>query len=230
MPGARRRDFRDQVDALQEHHGPPAPPRITDPFEQVLWENVAYLTSDARRAEAFELLATSVGTTPQKILAASDEKLLRVARLGGMRPEDRVEKLRRSAEIARSEFGGKLHQALGPSLEGAKKALRRFPGIGEPGAEKILLFARRFPVLALESNGLRVLLRLGFGAEKKSYAATYRSVQSALQGQVEAGYEWLIAAHQLLRQHGQVLCRRSDPDCEVCPLSECCEYRARHVE
>ena len=229
MP-AKRRDFNQQISALRKHHGRPAPPQVTEPFEQVLWENVAYLTSDARREEAYRLLAQSVGTTPQKILAAPAEKLLRVARLGGMRPEDRVERLRRSADIALSEFGGDLDAALGAPLARAKRALRKFPGIGEPGAEKILLFARRFPVLGLESNGLRVLLRLGYGAEKKSYAASYRSVQEALEGQLPGDYAGLIAAHQLLRRHGQEVCRRSDPECEACPLSGGCEHYARHVE
>ena len=32
---------------------------------------------------------------------------------------------------------------------------------------------------ALESNGLRVLVRLGFGEDRKSYAATYKSVREA---------------------------------------------------
>jgi endonuclease-3 len=219
-----------QLSALRKHYGPPAPPRFADPFQQVLWENVAYLTSDARREEAFQLLARSVGLTPQKILAASSAKLLRVARLGGMRPEDRVEKLRRCAEIVLSEFGGDLDAALDAPLARAKRALRKFPGIGEPGAEKIVLFARRFPVLGLESNGLRVLLRLGYGAEKKSYAASYRSVQEALLGSLDADYAGLIATHQLLRRHGQELCRRSDPECEACPLSEGCEHYARHVK
>lgn len=228
MP-AKRLDFRKQISALRKHYGPPAPPRFTDPFQQVLWENVAYLTSEARREEAFQLLARSVGLLPQKILAAAAEKLLRVARLGGMRPEDRVEKLRHCAEIVLTEFDGDLNAALDASVGRAKKALRKFPGIGEPGAEKILLFARRFPLLGLESNGLRVLLRLGYGAEKKSYAASYRAVQEALQGLLKEDYTELIAAHQLLHRHGQELCRRSDPECEACPLSEGCEHYARHV-
>ena len=50
----------------------------------------------------------------------------------------------------------------------------QFPMIGEPGAEKILLFSGVLAVLALDSNGVRVLVRLGVGEERKSYAATYK--------------------------------------------------------
>ena len=37
--------------------------------------------------------------------------------------------------------------------------LKRFPGIGDPGADKILLCSRGAATLAPESNALRVLLR-----------------------------------------------------------------------
>src|ERR1039458_5911517 len=53
----------------------------------------------------------------------------------------------------------------------------QFPMIGEPGAEKILMFSGVLGVLALESNGLRALVRLGFGEDRKSYSATYKSVR-----------------------------------------------------
>jgi endonuclease-3 len=103
----------------------------------------------------------------------------------------------------------------------------KFPGFGEPGAEKILLFTRTQPILALESNGLRVLVRLGFGEEKKSYATTYRLVQAAATAEAKQDCTWLIRAHLLLRRHGQEVCRRSQPQCGDCPLSpECAHYRA----
>jgi endonuclease III len=79
-------------------------------------------------------------------------------------------------------------------------------------------------VLALESNGLRVLLRLGFGEEKKSYSTTYRLVQHAAIEGLDKDCSWLIQAHLLLRRHGQELCRRSEPMCDKCPLAEDCEY------
>jgi endonuclease III len=102
--------------------------------------------------------------------------------------------------------------------------LRQFPGIGEPGAEKILLFSRKQAVLALDSNGLRVLLRVGFGAESKSYQATYRAVQVAAQLSSPQEFDWLIETHQLLRHHGQRLCKRTSPNCPVCPLQATCQY------
>jgi endonuclease-3 len=125
------------------------------------------------------------------------------------------------------EFDGDLRPVLKLPFSKAKKALQSFPGIGEPGAEKILLFTRTNAVLALESNGMRVLLRLGFGEEKKSYSTTYRLVQKAADSGLDEGYSWLIQAHLLLRRHGQELCRRSEPICDKCPLAADCGYFQR---
>jgi endonuclease III len=189
----------------------------------ILWENVAYLADDDRCEDAFQLLWRRVGTRPEEILSASDEALLEVTRHGIM-PEQFAEKLRVCARIVLEEFDGDLRPILRLPLSRARKALQKFPGIGEPGAEKILLFARAYPVFALESNGLRVLVRLGFAEEKKSYSATYRLVQKAVEEELKEDHLWLIEAHQLLRRHGQQLCRRTNPGCDDCPLAADCGF------
>jgi endonuclease III len=212
------------VAELHSLYGPPDPPAVTDPLQMILWENVGYLADDAPREAAYRQLVESVGATPEQILTAPASRLFAATLRGGILPELRARTLLTIAEIALTEFGGDLRPVLRLPLPNAKRALQRFPGIDEPYAEKILLFSRSHPVLALDSNGLRVLLRLGFGQEQKSYAATYRAVQEALSGEVRRDFDWLIEAHQLLRRHGQETCRRSHPLCERCPLTWCCKY------
>jgi endonuclease III len=214
------------VDALRRLYGPPAAPEVTDPWEMVLFENIAYLASDERRLAAWKQFRERIGTRPERILAAPASALLPMAR-AGILAADRVAKVRNAAAIAERDFGGDLTAALGASPAAASRSLRKFPGIGEPGAEKILLFSRREKVLALDSNGLRVLMRLGFGREEKSYAASYRSVLDATRAQWKPDFDWLIAAHQLLRRHGQELCKRARPLCDRCPLTrECAHFRS----
>jgi endonuclease III len=221
--------FQKIIIALRDRYGPPEPPKVTDPLGIILLENVAYLLSDQRREQAFNALQERVGLTPPEILMAHEETLLEVARLGGMNPAARVEKLRRIAQIALQEFDGDFDRVLKQPLARAKKALKKFPGIGDPGSERILLFSRTHPILALDSNGLRVLLRLGYGEEQKSYASTYRSAQESVQGELEQDFDWLIAAHQLLRRHGQELCKMKAPVCSPCPLKKHCVYYKANV-
>lgn len=211
------------VAALARLYGRPSPPDTADAFEMILLENVAYLTDDAKRGDALRRLRREVGTRPERVLAAPRGRLLDVTK-AGILPEQSAERIRRAAEIAVEDFAGDLDAALDAAPVAAAKALRKFPSIGEPGAEKILLFTRREAVLALDSNGLRALLRLGFGREEKSYAASYRSVRETTRAHWKMDFDWLIAAHQLLRRHGQELCKRTRPLCERCPLTRDCAY------
>jgi endonuclease III len=220
--------FSKLVDKLQRHYGCSAPLPSTDPLELIIWENIAYLASDKRRAEAFASLQQTIGTHPKKILAAQHSALAAFGK-AGILPDISAEKLLTIAKIAYEEFDSDLWTALKKPLPQAKKALKRFPGIGDPAAEKILLFTRSHPVMALDSNGLRVLCRVGFAEEQKNYSATYRLVRDAIHGQLPRDYDLLIRAHQLLRQHGQELCKRSKPRCPECPLRDCCNYKSESV-
>jgi endonuclease III len=217
------------INRLEAHYGKPSPPEYTDPWSLIVWENVAYLVDDERRQQAMSDLRAQIGLKPEEILAAPAARLIKSG-VRGIVPEQSAEKLRRSAEIALEEFGGDLKPILKLPLAKAKKALKRFPAIGDPGAEKILLFGRAYPILALDSNGMRVLIRLGFGDETPNYSATYRSVQEAIEPETVKEFPWLIKAHQLLRHHGQELCRRSRPSCRQCPLRTQCPWPAANPE
>jgi endonuclease-3 len=226
----RKSSFQQIIDKLEARYGPPAPPNFTEPFEMLLYESVAYLASDEKRDAAFATLQARIGTAPTDILGATEEALISVTRTGGIVPEMRARRLKEIALIALQEFHGEWNTILKQPFKQARKALMKFPSIGEPGAEKILLFSRNHQVLALDSNGLRVLLRLGFGTEQKSYTASYRSAQEAVKDQLECDYSWLIRAHQLLRMHGQQLCRRSAPACIGCPAKKLCQFGREFIE
>ncbi|HET7585641.1 MAG TPA: hypothetical protein VFK13_12075 [Gemmatimonadaceae bacterium] len=210
------------VTKLAAHHGTPEPPPTSDPFGLVLWENVAYLASPARRREAFAELARSVGTTPSAILEASRDTLERVTSRGILKGLFAA-KLRECATIAIDELDGDLDAAVRAPLSQAKRALRKFPGIGEPGAEKILLFTGQHALLAPESNGVRVLVRLGLARDGGSYARTYAACRDVPVG-TRTTPPFMQRAHLLLQEHGRTVCKRTAPRCSVCPLADDCAY------
>lgn len=219
-----KRSFKKIIQKLRSHYGTPAPPKTNNPFELILWENVAYLVDDVRRERILDELRKKVGLRPIDILNASIYQLDQVTKLGVGSPQRYSSRLKECALIALNEFGGDLNAVLDLRFGKAIKALRQFPGIGEPGAEKILLFTRTHPVLALDSNGLRVLLRLGFGEEKKNYAASYKSVREVISDDSGDDCDTLIEAHQLLRQHGKSICKTNKPHCNDCPISKFCLF------
>src|SRR5258708_29267085 len=93
------------VDRLRAHYGPQSPPPARSAFELILWEKVAYLADDEKRAAAFQALRKRIGLTPKAILAADPVQLREIAALGGaVAPADRAEHMRAAAELVLGEF------------------------------------------------------------------------------------------------------------------------------
>jgi len=214
---------------LRDAFGPPAPPPVRDPFEVIIWENCAYLVDDDRRAEVYRSLDRRIGIDPSAIVSAPLDLLRAILVPGGMHPEARVDKVRRAAEVALEVGIDELRRSVRRAPVEARKLLKKFPGIGDPGADKILLLAGSRATLAPDSNALRVAQRLGYGEEARDYARAYRSTVEAVAGELPADPEVLLEAQALLRRHGQTICRRSAPRCDACPVTDSCRYYATLV-
>jgi len=215
------------LDRLEKFYGKPRAPKITDPYEMVLHRNCGYPQSDANCDKGFAALKKEIGLSSRKILDAPVTKLREVMRLGGIVPELREQRLREIAARVESEFGGNLQAVLKRPVAEAKKALRKFPTLGEAGAEKILLFTKTAAVAAVPSNCIHVPLRLGFGRETKNWAASYKSAQEAIRAELPETCEAQLRAYLLFKQHGQTLCKSARPKCEECPVTDECSYFAK---
>jgi endonuclease III-like uncharacterized protein len=197
------KDLPDLLDVLEEAGGPPGRVPSTDGWELVLAENVAYLVDDRRRWHALQDLRRLTGLVPERILSAPEAALRGV--VAGPQPGQRAERLRRCAKLAI-----------------AAAPWRAYPGIGQPGADRIDLFTGARAVLALDANAMRVLTRLGYGAPGRSYSASYRLAQVAATARLPAKVPDLQRASLLLRRHGQLTCHRKEPGCRDCPISGDC--------
>jgi endonuclease III len=223
------------LDALEKMYGPQDAAGPTDPFEMIVYLNCGYPASDAACSKGFDALKREVGLSPREILAAPKSKLVKLLRLGGIVPELRADRLKEIARKVKAEFGGDLKAVLkggvqsgkkqtDKGIRGAKKVLQQFPVIGEPSAEKILLFSKLAPVAAVPSAFVEVPARLWFGKAGKNYAADYRAARGILSTGLAETFEARQRAYLLLKKHGQQTCKRSHPKCEICPLTGQCAY------
>jgi endonuclease III len=223
------------LDALEKHYGVQASVGPSEPYEMILFVNCGYPATDTSCAKGYEALKRDVGTKPERILAAPKSKLAKLLRLGGIVPELRAERLKTIAKIVNEEFGGDLKWSLekllqeekkraGKGIRFAKKALKEFPVIGDPGADKVLLLARVAPVAAVPSACTGVPQRIFFGDEDKNYAAGYRAAQEAMAAELPETFEARQRAYLLLKRHGAEICKRTKPKCEICPVSGMCTY------
>jgi endonuclease III len=96
----KRPALREIVDALAAEFGQPAPPPVTEPFEQTVFEACAFLVDDERRLAVFRALAKMVGMTPAKLFAAGVGRIAEAIEDGGMRPLMRAETVVACAETA----------------------------------------------------------------------------------------------------------------------------------
>jgi endonuclease III len=140
------------LDRLEEQYGEPTMRPASDPYEMLIAANCGYPASEAACARGLEALRELIGTGPGDILRASKNKLVEAMRAGGIVPELRAQRLREIACAVEEVYGGDLKSALVASGSQAKKILKSFPTIADAGAEKILLFSRIEPIMAVPSN------------------------------------------------------------------------------
>lgn len=58
------RDFQKVIGQLEKFYGRPQPPKVSDPMELIIFENIAYLVDDERREQVFNTLKKRVGLKP----------------------------------------------------------------------------------------------------------------------------------------------------------------------
>ena len=212
------------LNQLEKFYGRQQPSFPTEPYEFLVWWYCGYPASDAACSKGWASLIREVGIEPEKLLKAKPAKLSAALKAGGMMPELRAERLKEVARRVQDEFSGDLRSGLVGPIAKARKALKTFDSIGDPGADRILLFAGIAPIAAVPSNCAHVLDRILHSSETKNYSAAYREGQRVLAEELPERFEVRTRAYLLLKKHGQETCKRSKPRCEICPVRANCAF------
>jgi len=217
------------LERLEKFYGAQAPTWPTDPYAFLVWWHCGYPASDGACGRGWESLNKSVGVHPEEILSASTARLTKALEPGGMVPERRAMRLKQIAERVQTDYSGNLRGRLVGPVPEIRKMLKKFPNIADPGADRILLFGDIAPIAAVPSNCPHVLVRIQRGAERENYGVTYREAQQAIEAGVPSNFEARKRAFLLLKRHGQDLCKRTNPKCEVCPVGAACAFFAWRI-
>jgi endonuclease-3 len=215
------------LDLLAAYHGEQTAPWPTDPYLFLVWWHCGYPAGDARCAKGWESLTRLVGVDVESILKADPDRLANALKPGGMVPELRAMRLKEIGERVVKQYGGDLREGLnGLSVTQARRALKQFPNIADPGADRILLFAGISPVAAVPSNCPHVLVRIQAGQERENYGRSYREAQELIEAGLPPTFDSRTRAYLLLKYHGQQLCKASNPKCDICPVATHCAFAA----
>jgi len=213
---------------LESTYGAQKPGWPVDPYTFLVWWHCGYPASDKACGAGFESLKKCTELDPEALLKAPIPILADALKPGGMVPELRAVRLKEIASRVLNEFSGNLKAGLRGQTDQARKILKTFPNIADPGAERILLFARLAPVAAVPSNCPHVLVRIRYGQEHKNYGRTYREAQQVIEAETPAEFEERQRAYLLLKRHGQEICKANNPKCPECPVRDGCAYYAGH--
>ena len=153
-----KRELTQLLQKLEQHYGSVAFAEPDDPYELIVYTNCGYPPSQENCRKGFEALRSAVGVSTAALLGASERVLAKALRAGGIVPELRASRLKLIAQLVTEEFGGGLRASLDASKE-ARKTLKRFPTIGDPGVDKILLFCGGVPIAAVPSPSSRLQAR-----------------------------------------------------------------------
>lgn len=123
----------------------------------------------------------------------------------------RARNLHAAAGVVAHEHAGHVPDRL--------EALLRLPGVGPYTARAVLAFAFERDVGVLDVNASRVLARAVAGAP-----LTGREGQRLADAVVPPGDGWRW--NQAVLDLGATVCTRRAPDCERCPVSAACAWRA----
>jgi endonuclease III len=189
-----------------------------------VWWHCGYPASDERCAKGWAALSSEIGIAPKTLLAAKPAQLASALKHGGMVPELRALRLKEIAMRVKDELQGDLRAALTAPIKEARRILKSFPNIGDPGVDRILLFSGIAPLMAVPSNNPSVAVRVLYGRERENYGVNYRESQQAIDAAVPATFAARRRAYLLLKVHGQALCKSKNPKCGECPVRSQCAY------
>lgn len=106
-------------------------------------------------------------------------------------------------------------------VEEAKRWLTSIKGIGPKTASIILLFALDMPAFPVDTHVHRVTKRLGLIPENASREKGHELLEALMPP------ETYYAFHLNLIRHGRQVCQARRPRCEVCMLTDLCDYYAQ---
>ena len=211
------------LDKLQAHYGEQKPDWPTLPEQFLIWWHCGYPPSEKACQRGWDSLKSTIGTDIPRLIEARKPKLVAALKAGGMIPELRADRIKEVATKIHHAYSGDLTGALRAHAEGARKILRQFPGIADPGADRILLFGDITPVAAVPSNCPHVLPRILTGRDDQTYRDKYKTAQQAIDEKLPEDYVVRRRAYLLLKVHGQDTCK-AKPQCGVCPVHLNCAY------
>lgn len=187
-----------------------------EPFWLIADTILSQNTSSANSGAAFQNLFSRYQTVEAVYLAGS-QNIERTIRQAGLY-ETKARSISAVASQIIEKYGGDTWSLIGGNYQSAKERLQHIVGIGPKTADVVLLFARDFEIIPVDTHVFRVSRRIGLAPHKGGYEA----VKMALEAEIPVGKRKF--AHIALIRLGREICVAREPRHWMCPLTDLCDY------
>jgi endonuclease-3 len=212
---ADRRTVRAVHRRLERRFGPLAPPRRSDPLEELVLTVLSQHTSDSNAARAFESLRSRFPAWDD-VVRARAAAVADAIHSGGLANV----KAPRIREILREirEREGRYDLGLLRDLTDAEATayLSSLHGVGPKTAAIVLAFSLGRNALPVDTHVHRVARRLGWVPPKASAELAHRVLEDLVAPELR------VPMHVGLIRLGREICKAPRPRCEECPVSDLC--------
>jgi endonuclease-3 len=208
----------DLVKRLEAVYGPPEPPRLSDPLDELICCILSQHTTDATSFPAFDRLKAAYPEWGMAVTAGQDAiaDIIRNAGLANQKSKSILGCLRVIHEKVGS-YSLDLLRTM-PMLEG-RAWLMELPGVGPKTASIVLCFSLGLPAIPVDTHIHRVSLRIGFLPPKMDANKAHDELLRVVPPDLAYPY------HMALIRHGRAVCKAPKPRCGECVLAEDCPGR-----
>ena len=222
-PGVLRRRARTVLNRLRKRYGDLAPPRRSDPLEELILTVLSQHTSDVNAERAFEALRAALPTW-HAVVRAPTRSVADAIRSGGLADTKapRIQAILREVEARRGAFD--LSFLAGLSDDEARAELVSLPGVGPKTAAVVLSFSLGRDAMPVDTHVHRVTRRLGLVPPKTSAERADRLLHEL----VPEGLRTPL--HVALIRLGREICKAPTPRCRICPLKDICPTAPRYLD
>jgi endonuclease-3 len=204
---------------LKQLFGEPQRPR-RDPVSQLISTMLSQATTDVQTARSFAKLRRRFPTW-ELVRDAPVSQIAKAIQSSGL-SKQKAHRIKRALQYITRERGrielGFLKKM--PDYE-ARQWLVNIAGVGPKTASIVLLFSFEKSLFPVDTHILRVTKRLGWISQNVSAEKAHEILGEAVPPELYYRF------HLNLIQFGREICKARRPRCEVCPLTDLCEYYAR---
>lgn len=182
-------------------------------FEVILGAILAQNTSWTNVEKAIAVLKSQGLLAPKKLLKLPLKKLAVLIKSAGYY-NLKAKRIKNFLEFFYKRYHADPRLMRRINLVDLRRQLLEINGVGPETADSILLYALEKPIFVVDSYTKRIFSRHHLIKE----AADYALVQAFLMRNLKPDVKLFGQYHALLVKLGKDFCRKSNPQCKICPL------------